>query len=66
MKKETYVTDFFGKRIARLDVDEETGETTVSTPSGKVLGKATATGTSTFTGKMVSSGNDPELLVPKP
>lgn len=66
MKSERWITDFFGKRICRVDEDSETDQTTVSDPNGKVLGTATKNGTTTFTGKSLSGGNDPELLVPKP
>jgi hypothetical protein len=48
-----------------MDTDEETDETTVSTPSGKVLGKTDKNGTSTFTGKKLSGDNEPGLLIPK-
>lgn len=63
MKKENWIVDFYGKRIARKDTDGD--EEIISDTKGKILGKATKGGTTNFSGKVVSPNNEPGLLLPK-
>lgn len=62
-KKEEWIVDIFGRRIARKDTDGD--EETLSDTKGKILGKASEGGTANFSGKIVSPNNESGLLIPK-
>lgn len=63
MKKEKWITDIYGRLIARKDTDGD--EETISDTKGKVLGKSSSGGTVDFTGKIISPNNEAGLLIPK-